>query len=120
MERLSGAIGSVVDKARRMVGIGATGEARRQTFLREFGKYPAHFEASPAEREEIRREVVQPVLAQRARAVQQAAQERGPSSAAGTGDQPQPEAEAAFARAYQAAVDLGLAEKGRTYRDYLG
>jgi hypothetical protein len=114
MHRVTGVVGSIVGKARGLVGRGASAEERRQTFYREFGQYPSDFEASGAVREQLAREVVRPALVQRAQAVQQSA------SASGADGRPGREAEAAFTRAYQAAVDLKLAEKGKTYQDYLG
>jgi hypothetical protein len=53
---------------------------------------------------------VRPVLVERAHAVEDGAQGAG----AGT-----PAASEAFGRAYQVDVDMGLAARGRTYRDYL-
>ena len=108
MHRLTGATRSIVGKARRLVRLDATPDKRRQAFSQEFGHYPPYQEASESEREQFGREVVRPVLTQRAQAVQQSA------------DQRQQEADEAFARAYQVAVDMGLAEKGQTYQDYLG
>lgn len=112
MRRLTAAIGSALGKARGMVRRGGAAEDRRQSFHREFGQYPPHFEASSAERERFAHEVVRPVLAQRAHAVQRAA--------AGAAGEPMREAQAAFDRAYQAAVALKVAETGKTYHDYLG
>jgi hypothetical protein len=108
MQRLTGAVESVVDNLRRMARRGPSGEDQRQTFYREFGQYPPNFEAPKSERERFGREVVQPVLTQRAQAVQQA------------DAQTKRTADEAFARAYQLAVGLKVAKKGQTYQDYLG
>jgi len=86
---------------------GPTAEDQRQTFYREFGQYPPNFEAPKSELERFGREVVQPVLTQRAQAVQQA------------NEQTKRAADEAFARAYQVAVGLKVAKKGQTYQDYL-
>jgi hypothetical protein len=107
MHRLTTAVGSVVGKARRMTRRGPSGEERREPFYREFGQYPPDHEATTVERERFDREVVRPVLTQRAHAVQQA-------------DEPtKREAEEAFARAYRLAVEANLAKGGQTYQDYL-
>ena len=71
MHRLTGTVGSLVGKARRVIRRGPSAEERRQSFLREFGQYPPDHEASKSARELFAREVVRPVLAQRAQAVQQ-------------------------------------------------
>jgi hypothetical protein len=107
MQQLTRAVESVVDKVRRAIRRGPSAEDQRQTFYREFGQYPPNFEAPKTELERFSREVVQPVLTQRAQAVQQ------PDA------QTKQEAEEAFARAYQLAVGLKLAKKGQTYQDYL-
>jgi hypothetical protein len=107
MQQLTGAVESVVDKVRRLVRRGPSAEDQRQPFYREFGQYPPDFEAPKSERERFGREVVQPVLAQRAQAVQQA------------DAQTQRGADEAFDRAYQLAVGLKLAKKGQTFQDYL-
>lgn len=103
MHRLTDAFGSVAGKVRRLVRLDATPDTRRQVFRDEFGQNPPQHEASTSVREQFAREVVRPVLVQRAQAVQ--------DGAAGAGE--------AFTRAYQVAVDMGLATKGQTYRDYL-
>lgn len=95
----------------RRVRLDATPDTRRQAFQEAFGHYPPHHEATASEREQFVREVVQPVLTQRAQEVQEAT--------SGSVDQATREANEAFARAYQVAVDMGLAEKGQTYQDYL-
>lgn len=95
---------SIVSSARRLVGMNASADSSREAFSQEFGTFPPYKEASKADRETFMLDVVHPVLTQRAQAVQ----DSGP--AAGE----------AFGRAYQVAVDMGLAEKGQTYRDYLG
>ena len=108
MDRLTGAVGAVVGRVRRLVRLDATPDKRRQVFRAEFGQNPPPHEATAAEQEQFRREVVRPVLMERAQAVQQAAQ-----------GQWQQEANEAFGRTYQVAVDMGLAEKGQTYQDFL-
>lgn len=120
MHRLTGTVGSLVGKAQRMTRRGPSAEERRQTFYREFGQYPPDHEAPKSERERVGREVVRPRLTQRAHAVWQAEQDRVQPSVSRTVDQTKQEAEEAFARAYQLAVGLKLAEKGQTYQDYLG
>jgi hypothetical protein len=108
MQRLTEAVESVVDKVRRVMHRGASAEDQRQTFYREFGQYPPNFEAPKSELERFGREVVQPVLMQRAQAVQQA------------DAQTKRAADEAFVRAYQLAVGLKVAKKGQTFQDYLG
>ena len=108
MQRLTGVVGSVVGKARRMAHRGRSAEERREPFAREFGQYPPDHEAPQSERERFGREVVRPVLTQRAHAVQQAAEHT------------KGEAEEAFARAHRLAVGARFAKEGQTYRDYLG
>jgi hypothetical protein len=108
MHRLTGAVGSVVGKARRMARRGLSAEERREPFYREFGQYPPDHEAPTSERERFGREVVRPVLTQRAHAVQQA------------DEHTKREADEAFARAYRLAVGAKLAKEGQTYQDYLG
>ncbi|MGH2535240.1 MAG: hypothetical protein ACRDJW_23505 [Thermomicrobiales bacterium] len=120
MHRLSGAVGSVVGKARKMAHRGPSDEERRETFYREFGQYPPNFEAPQSERERFGREVVRPVLTQRAQAVRQAEQDRVQNASSPSVEQTKGEAEAAFAHAYALAVGLKVAKKGQTYQDYLG
>lgn len=106
MRNVTETVESVVSSARRLVGMNASADTRREAFSQEFGKYPPYKEASEMDREQFALDVVRPVLTQHALV----AQEAGPRS---------PGASAAFGRAYQVAVDMGLAEKGQTYRDYL-
>src|SRR5687768_14027105 len=108
MQRLTGAVESVVDKLRQVTHRGPSADDQRQTFYREFGQYPPNFETSKSELELYGRKVVQPVLTQRAQAVQQA------------DEQTKRAADEAFTRAYQLAVGLKVAKKGQTYQDYLG
>ena len=103
MHRLTDVVGSVVGTVRRLARLDATPDTRRQVFREEFGQNPPQYEASASAREQFAREVVRPVLDQRAHAVQ--------DGAAGAGE--------AFTRAYRVAVDMGLVEKGQTHRDYL-
>lgn len=103
MRTVSGTVESFVSSARRLVGMRPTADSSRAAFSQEFGAYPPYKEASKADREAFMLDVVRPVLIERA----QAARDSGP--AAGE----------AFGRAYRVAVDMGLAEKGQTYRDYL-
>jgi hypothetical protein len=107
MQQLTGAVESVVDKVRRAIRRGPSGEDQRQTFYREFGQYPPNFEAPKSERERFGQEVVQPVLTRRAQAVQQA------------DEQTKHAADEAFVRAYQLAVGLKFAQRGQTYQEYL-
>ena len=110
MRSVTGTVESIVSSARRLVRLDRSADTRRHDFSQAFGKYPPYQEASNLDREQFVLEVVRPVLAQRAQAVQDGVQRAGPGSRVGTD---------AFARAYQVAVDMGLAEKDRTYRDYL-
>ena len=119
MHRLTGAVGSLIGKARRMTRRGPSAEERRQTFYREFGQYPPDHEAPKSERERVGREVVRPRLRQRAQAVWQAEQDRVQPSVSSTVDQTVGEAEEAFARVYRLAVDLKMADKGKAYQEYL-
>ncbi|HYH12733.1 MAG TPA: hypothetical protein VD789_10300 [Thermomicrobiales bacterium] len=114
MQQLTGAFESIVSKARRLVNIDASPDKRRNDFSKEFGHVPPYREASAAEREQFARDVVRPVLVERAQAVQPAGDVGGSVSQATPG-----EASESFNRAYLVATDMGLAEKGRTYRDYL-
>lgn len=103
MRTVSGTVESLISSARRLVGMNASADSSREAFSQEFGKYPPYKEASNADREAFALDVVQPVLTERAQAVRE--------SAPATGE--------AFARAYRVAVDMGLAVKGQTYKNYL-
>lgn len=103
MRTISGTVESIVNNARRLVGMHASADTQREAFSREFGTYPPYKEASKTDREVFALDVVQPVLTERAQAVR--------ASAPATGE--------AFGRAHRVAVDMGLAVKGQTYRDYL-
>jgi hypothetical protein len=119
MRTFSGTLESIMGGARRLVGRSAPADTRRESFAQEFGQHPPYREASTSQREQFAQNVVTPELSLRARAVSQANQAGGQQLASGAMNQPHREASEAFARAYQVAVDMGLAEKGRTYRDYL-
>lgn len=69
MQHLTGALDSIVGKARRLAHLDATPDRRRQAFHEEFGQSPPHHEATASEREQFTREVVRPVLTRRAQAV---------------------------------------------------
>jgi hypothetical protein len=104
MRNVTGTVESIVSSARRLVGMNTSADTRREAFSQEFGKYPPYKEASKADRDQFVLDVVRPVLTERAQVVQ--------NGAAGAGGDE-------FGRAYQVAVDMGLAGKGQTYRDYL-
>ena len=103
MRSVTGTVESLVSSARRLVRMDGSADTRRDAFSQEFGTHPPYKEASKLDREQFAATSVRPVLAQRAQAVQDGAQ--------GAGE--------AFGRAYQVAVDMGLAEQGKTHRDYL-
>ena len=107
MQQLSGAVDTIVGKARKLMGRSAASDTQRQVFIEEFGEAPPYHEATASERELFTREVVRPVLTERAQAVHDAGQQAGS------------EAGLAFARAYRVATDMGLVDKGHTYRNYL-
>ncbi len=93
------------DTARRLFQRSPSAETRRLAFQQEFGQFPPHFEATPAEREEFTRTIVQPLLIQRAQEI-----DRSGSA---------PETRVAFDRAYESAVSLKLTGTGKTYADFL-
>ncbi len=119
MRTLTETVESMLGSARRLVGKTASADTQRETFSREFGVPPPYREATQAQRDRFVQDTVTPVLAQRARAVRQASEAGAKRFDSNAAAQVQAEANDTFARAYKVAVDVGLAEKGRTYRDYL-
>jgi hypothetical protein len=119
MQRLIGSLGSITASARQLIQRGSSREDRRQAFHHEFGKYPAHFEATPGERSLFASEVVHPVLVRRARAIDERMSAPNAQVGHATTDPGPHDDEGAFRRAYQLAVELNLADKGLTYRDFL-
>lgn len=118
MQRLSGTLTSILSSARHRIP-GQSANDRRQVFLQEFGQFPAHFEATAAERRQFASEVVEPALVLRAQAIERVARPGATGNAPAPGGDDRADREAAFRRAYDAAVALRLAEGGRAYTDYL-
>jgi hypothetical protein len=119
MRTLTGTVDSLLGSARRLVGKSASSDTQREAFSQEFGQHPPYKEATQAQRDQFVRETVTPVLSQRAQAVQQASEAGAKRFDSNAATQVQSEANDTFVKAYKVAVDMGLAEKGRTYRDYL-
>lgn len=119
MRTLTETVESMLGSARRLVGKSASADTQRETFSREFGVPPPYQEATPAQRDQFVRETVTPELSQRAQAVRQASEAGAKRFDSNAAAQVQSEANDTFVRAYKVAVDMGLAQKGRTYRDYL-